>query len=176
MIRRILCPIDFTESSRDSVGFALHLAEENRAQLIVFHATSFPSVVPYACELEPYYRWEQLVSRFNVDQVLSWAEQKVKSFVGTMFGTEINDLAWRPSVALGKTSEEIVAAALREEADLILMARPKRALLARIFTVSIAEAISRTAPCPVLLIDSTQALSSSRVWKLPILREGFQSP
>jgi nucleotide-binding universal stress UspA family protein len=176
MIQRILCPTDFTESSRESVAYALQLAKENSAQLIVFHATSFPSVIHYPCELQPYdYRWEQLVSRFKVDQVLSRAERKVKHFVGTTFGAEINGVAWRPSVALGKVSEEIVVAALREEVDLIVMARSKRALFVRTFTVGIPEAVSRTAPCPVLLIDATQVISSSRVWRLPILREGFQS-
>jgi nucleotide-binding universal stress UspA family protein len=176
MIGRILCPTDFSDSSRVSVAYALELAKENDAQVIVFHATSFPSVVPYPCEPQPYYGWEQLVSRFKVDQVLSRAERKVTNFVVTRFGAEIDGLAWRPSVALGKISEEIVAAASRDEVDLIVMAYSKRALVARIFTASIPEAVSRTAPCPVLVIDTTQVASSSRLWKLPILREGFQSP
>jgi nucleotide-binding universal stress UspA family protein len=175
MIQRILCPTDFTESSRDSLTYALQLAKENGAQLIVFHATSFPSVIEYACELQPYDQWQQLVSRFKIDQVLCRAQRKLKTFVGTSFGAEINRVAWRPSVALGKVSEEIVVAALREEVDLIVMARSKRALLARIFTVTIPEAVSRTAPCPVLLIDTSQVISPSRVWRLPVLREGLQS-
>ena len=82
MIQRILCPTDFTESSRDSLAYALQLAKENGAQLIVFHATSFPSVFQYPCELDRYYPWEQWVSRFKMDQVLSLAEGKLKKFVG----------------------------------------------------------------------------------------------
>jgi nucleotide-binding universal stress UspA family protein len=175
MIQRILCPTDFTESSRDSVAYALQLAKENGAQLIVFHATSFPSVFQYPCELEPYYPWEQLVSRFKMDQVLSLAERKLKKFVGTMLGAEINGVAWRPCVALGKVSEEIVGAAFREEVDLIVMASSKRALLPRIFTAGIPEAVSRSAPCPIVVVDATQVISSSRTWKLPVLREEFQS-
>jgi universal stress protein A len=175
MIQRILCPTDFTESSRDSVAYALQLAKENGAQLIVFHATSFPSVFQYSCELEPYYSWEQSVSRFKMDQVLSLAERKLKNFVGTTLGAEINRVAWRPSVALGKVSEEIVVTAFREEVDLIVMARSKRALLARIFTAGIPEAVSRSAPCPIVLVDATQVISSCRTWKLPLWREGFQS-
>jgi universal stress protein A len=176
MIQRILCPTDFTESSRKSVVYALQLTKENDAQLIVFHATSFPSVIPYPCELQPYYRWERLVSKFQMEQIVSRAERKVRNFVGGTFGAEINRVAWRPSVALGKVSEEIVAAALREKIDLIIMARSKRALLGRIFTASIPEAVSRMAPCPVLLIDATQIISSSRGWRLPVLHEGLQSP
>ena len=172
MLQKILCPTDLSESSRDSVAYAFQLAKENAAQLIVFHATSFPTVIQYPCEVEPY--WQPLVSSFKMDQVLSRAERKLKSFIGATFGSEINRVAWIPSVTLGKVSEEIVTAALKEEVDLIVMASSKRPLLARIFTAAIPDAVSRTAPCPVLLIDSTQAVSSSRVWRLPLLREGFQ--
>jgi nucleotide-binding universal stress UspA family protein len=175
MIQRILCPTDLTESSRDSVAYALQLAKENGAQLIVFHATSFPSVFQYPCEVQPYYPWEQWVSRFRMDQVLSLAERKLKNFVGTTLGAEINRVAWRASVSLGKVSEEIVGAAFKEEVDLIVMARSRRALLARIFTAGIPEAVSRSAPCPIVLVDATQVISSSRTWKLPLWREGFQS-
>jgi len=175
MIQRILCPTDFSESSRESVAYALQLAKENSAQLIVFHATSFPSVFQYPCEVQPDYRWEQLMSRFKMDEVLSLAERKLKNFVGTTLGNEINRVAWRASVSLGKVSEEIVVAASREEADLIVISRSRRALLARIFTASIPEAVSRSAPCPIVLVDATQVISFSRTWKLPVLREGFQS-
>ena len=175
MIQRILCPTDFTESSRDSVAYALQLAKENGAQLIVFHATSFPSAFQYPCELDRYYLWEQWVSRFKMDQVLSLAERKLKNFVHATLGAEINRVVWKRSVALGKVSEEIVVAAFREEVDLIVMARSRRALLARIFTAGIPEAVSRSAPCPIVLVDATQVISFSRTWKLPVLRERFQS-
>jgi len=175
MIQRILCPTDLTENSRDSVAYALRLAKENGAQLIVFHATSFPSLSQYPCELEPYYQWEQLVSKFKMDQVLAHAERKVKNFVGARFGAETNGVAWKPRVALGRVSEEIVVAAFQEEVDLIVMARGKRGPLARIFRLSILEAVGRSAPCPVLSIDATQIICRSRGWRLPLLREVFQS-
>lgn len=175
MIQRILCPTDLTENSRDSVAYALRLAKENGAQLIVFHATSFPSLSQYPCELEPYYQWEQLVSEFKMDQVLAHAERKVKHFVGARFGAETYGVAWEPRVALGRVSEEIVTAAFQEEVDLIVMARCKRGPLARIFRLSVPEAVGRSAPCPVLSIDATHFICPFRGWRLPLLREVFQS-
>jgi universal stress protein A len=174
MIHRILCPIDFSENSRDSVAYGFRLAKENDAQLIAFHATSFPSFIYYPCELEPFYQWEELVSKSKMDQILTDAENRVKNFVCARFGAESNGVAWKPKVALGRASEEIVSAAFQEEVDLIVMARCKRATLARIFTLSISEAVSRGAPCPVLSIDATQFARPSRGLKLPVLREVFQ--
>jgi nucleotide-binding universal stress UspA family protein len=176
MIQRILCPTDLTENSQFSVAYALRLAKENGAQLIVFHATSFPSLSQYPCELEPYYQWEQLVSRFKMDQLLADAERKVRNFVGARFGVESNGVAWKPRVALGRVAAEVVVAALQEEVDLIVLARCKRGMLARVFTRSISEAVSKSAPCPVLSIDATQPIRPIGGWRVPVLREIVQSP
>ena len=174
MIQRILCPTDLSENSRDSVAYALRLAKENGAQLVVFHATSFPSFMYYPCELEPFYQWEELVSKSKVERIVADAENRVKNFIYGRFAAECDAVLWKPRVALGSASEEIVTAAFQEEVDLIVMGRCKRATLARIFTSSISETVRRGAPCPVLSIDATRFVRPSRGWRLPLLREVFQ--
>jgi nucleotide-binding universal stress UspA family protein len=176
MIRRILCPTDLTKNSRSSIAYALQLAKENGAQLIVFHATSFPSLTQYPGDLEPYFQWEQLASKFKMEQIFIDAERRVRNFVATRFGTESNGVVWKPRVALGKVAEEIVAAALQEEVDLVVMTGCKRGMLARVFTRSISEVVSKSSPCPVLLIDATQPIRSIRGRRAPVLHEIVQSP
>jgi nucleotide-binding universal stress UspA family protein len=174
MVRRILSPTDLTRDSRDSVEYALRLAKDNGAQLIVFHATSFPSWTQIPCEVEPFYRWEECVSKFKIDQLLADAERNVRNFVGKSFGAEANGLVWKTRVALGKIADEIVMAAVQEEVDLIVMARCKRGPLARTFALNVQEAVSSRAPCPVLSIDTTQFVRASYGWRLPLLGEIFQ--
>jgi nucleotide-binding universal stress UspA family protein len=174
---RILCPTDLTSNSQDSVAYALRLAKENSAELIVIHAISFPTLSQLPCELEAYYyQWEQCLARFKVDQLIVDAERRVRNFVGTRFGAESDSVVWKPRAALGEVAEEIVRAAFQEEVDLIVMDRCKRSGLARLFRPSIPEAVGRRAPCPVLSIDTTQFVSSSRARRLPLLRGLFQSP
>ena len=177
MIRRILCPTDLTENSRNSVAYAFRLAKENDAGLVVFHATVFPDCNRYLCELELYSQsqWEECVSRFKMDQIVADAERKVKSFVGAKFKAEAGAVDWKPRVGLGKVSEEIIVAAFQEEVDLIVMARCKRAMLARLLRSSITETVSTGAPCPVLSIDTTQFVGRSAGWRVPLLREFFQT-
>jgi len=172
---RILCPTDLTANSQDSLAYALRLATENNAELIVFHAASFPSLSQLPCELEAYYQWEQCVQRFKLDQLLVDAEQRVRNFVGTRVGVESYRVVWKPKVGLGEAAQEIVRAAFQEEVDFIVMARCKRSALARLFRPSIPETVSRRAPCPVLSIDTTQFVGSSPSWRLPLLRGLFQS-
>lgn len=172
MSQTILCPTDLTVNSKDGVAYGLSLAKKNDAQLIIFHATSFPSLSQYpCCELAPFYQWEQLVSKFKMDHLLTEAECKVRNFVSEKLGVESNGVAWKPRVALGRVSEEIVAAALREEVDLIVLARRKGRSLTRLFTRSISQTVSRNAPCPVLSIDATQFIQPSRAWRMRLLGE-----
>jgi hypothetical protein len=67
-----------------------------------------------------------------------------------------------------------VRASFQEEVDLIVMARCKRATLARIFTNSVADSVSRAAPCPVLSIDMAQFVRRSGGQRLPLMRDLFQ--
>ena len=77
------------------------------------------------------------MSQFKVDQILADAEGKVKDFIEAKFRAEADGVAWKPRVALGRVSEEIVVAAFQEEVDLIVMGRCKRRTLARLLRSSI---------------------------------------
>lgn len=176
MIQRILCPTDLTVNSNDGVAYGFSLAQTNGAQLIIFHTTSFPSLSHYpCCELEPYRQWEQVVSTFKMDRLLAEAECKVKTFVCENFRVESNGIAWKPRVALGRVAEEIVVAALQEKVDLIVLARRKGRSLARLFTRSISETVSKNAPCPVLSIDASQFIRPLPLWRVPIMGEIVRS-
>lgn len=172
MSRRILCPTDLTVNSKDGVAYGLSLAKKNRAQLIIFHAALFPRLSQYACcEMEPYYRWSQLLSKFKTDQLLKEAECRVRQFVCATFGAESSGVAWNPRAGLGGAAEEIVVAAIQEDVDLIVLSRRKKSTLTRFFTRSIAETVSRNAPCPVLSIEAHQSTRPAPVWRVPVLGE-----
>jgi len=172
MSRRILCPTDLTVNSKDGVAYGLSLAKKNRAQLIIFHAAWFPRLSQYACcEIEPYYRWSQLLSKFKTDQLLKEAECRVRQFVCATFGAESSGVAWNPRAGLGGAAEEIVVAAIQEDVDLIVLSRRKKSTITRFFTRSIAETVSRNAPCPVLSIEAHQSTRPAPVWRVPVLGE-----
>jgi nucleotide-binding universal stress UspA family protein len=172
MIEKILCPTDLTVNSKESVAYGLSLARENCAQLIVFHSTSFPFLAQYPnYEVGPFQRWDQLVSRFKVDRLLSEAERKVKNFVHAHFQIENNGIAWKVRAGLGKVAEEIVVAALKEEVDVIVLARHKAKALSRFLTRSISAKVSRNAPCPVLSISPAWIIGPSSRFRVPLLRE-----
>jgi nucleotide-binding universal stress UspA family protein len=171
MIEKILCPTDLTVNSMESVAYGLSLARKTRAQLIVFHSTSFPFLAQHPdYEAAPFQQWDQLLLRFKVDHLLAEAETKVKNFVHTHFRVENNGIAWRVRTGLGKVADEIVIAALKEEVDVIVLARRKVKTLSQFFTRSIAAKVNKSAPCPVLSIGPARIAASSR-WRVSLLED-----
>ena len=171
MKQTILCPTDLTVNSRDAVAYGFSLAKKNDAQLIIFHATSFPCLSQYVwCEMEPYYQWSELLSRFKVDGLLAKAEQRVERFVCAAFSAESRTVAWKARAGLGEVAEEIVAAAIQERVALIVLSRRKKNALARVFMPSVIDTVSRSAPCPVLSLDP-QAIRPAPAWRVPVFGE-----
>ena len=172
MIERILCPTDLTVNSAAGVAYGLSLAKENRAQLIVFHTTSFPCLSQYPpCEMEPFREWEKLVARFKMDRLLTEAERKVKHFVQANFGVETSGSRCKIRVALGKVADEIVTAAVQEEVDVIVLARRKVRTISRLLARSISATVSKNARCPVLSIGPAQINRPSSRWRVPLIEE-----
>lgn len=79
----------------------------------------------------------------------------------------------RKRVVLGKVVEKIVEVGLREEADLIVMAKRRRDMLSRILSRSISEAVSRKAPCPVLSLCPPQVQFPWRGRRVPFIDEAL---
>ena len=169
MIRKILCPTDLSANSKAGVAYALSLARENRAELVVFYATSIPVYeLAYSFEPNPFLGGNS-VPRFTVDQLLREAASKVNHFFHAHFGHEISGLSWRPKIGLGNVTKEIVSAAIQEEVDLIVVAKRKRGLVGRLLSRSISEAVSREAPCPVLSVCPPQIVRPWRGRQIPLV-------
>ena len=175
MIGKILCPTDFSENSKRGVAYAISLAREHQAELILFYVTSFPiHRFAYPCELDPFVV-QSHVSRFTVDDLFREESCRVGHFIDVHFGQEIRGLKWKTKIGLGKIADEIVCAAIEEEVDLVVMARRKRSSLARLLFRSTSEAVSHEAPCPVLSMCSSQILGPTRGRQLPLARGVLQA-
>jgi nucleotide-binding universal stress UspA family protein len=155
LIKKILCPIDLFEDAKTGMAYAVSLAREHKAELVFFHVTRFPtSAIAYACEPDPFFR--RRLAGFSVDHLFQKAAARMRNLVLANFATEVFGLSWKIRISLGNISREIVAAAAEEKVDLIVMAKRKRGVLARLFTRSISEAVSEFAPCAVLSLCPPQ--------------------
>lgn len=167
-IGTVLCPTGLSDRYRVGVSHAASLARENGAELVLFHAASLP-----ATELACSYEAEAVLGlnglrQLALDHASREAETMLRDFIGGRFDWELRSLRWRLKVALGGLAPSIVAAAIREEADVIVMAKQESGIAARFFP-SVSGTVSREAPCPVLSIRPSE-FPSLRYGKRTLLR------
>ena len=136
-IKHILCPVDLTRDSSRALGYAAALARVYEAKLSVCYCTGAmsPAADPRAHAVVRA-DLEQVIKR-TIDLYVSSAESIVAD--------------WESVIVEGDNpAQAIVRVAGERDVDLIMMGSRRRPMRAALLG-STAEAIYRTAPCPVLI-------------------------
>ncbi len=136
---KILCAVDFSESSRDALEHAAELARRFEAELTLIHVREVQRVV--GTEIVPTEKLLEEEARELGHKLEEWK-------------TAAEEIAGRPVRTLlesGAAAPEIVRAAAREAFDLVVTGTKARKGLSRILLGSVAERVVREAPCPVLV-------------------------
>jgi universal stress protein A len=139
--KRLLCPVDFSESSLAALRFACSIAKEANADLTVLHV----------CEWPP--DDERLVQRFDVPTFRRLAEEDARDRLEALVTDDLRTWA-RPSTAIvhGKPYREILSLAEREATDLIVIGvRGRHAFDLTVFG-STTNQVVRHARCPVVTL------------------------
>jgi nucleotide-binding universal stress UspA family protein len=143
-IRRVLHASDFSRASRAAFAMAVDMAKANRAQLTLVHVRT--PVMPIYSDggyVSPK-TWEDIeastrsAAQKDMNRLLASAKK-----AGVRATGELLD---------GITHEEIVRAANRKRADLLVLGTHGRTGLAKAFLGSVAGRVVAAAPCPVLTV------------------------
>ena len=137
-IRRVLFPTDFSPYSDKALPFAVSLAKEFGATLVLFHATEVPVVLP---EFMP----ESAV------QLGPQLETEARQLVEKMCG-DIVDVKTEGHVRIGVAHREICRLVEESEIDLVVVPTHGRSGLSHVLFGSVAEKVVRLAKCPVMTI------------------------
>jgi nucleotide-binding universal stress UspA family protein len=138
-IERILCPASLPHESEEALGFAVSLARAFGSKLFFCHYAGAPALVTPVAN-----RTAQGLSRKFLEDSLTRhleraaARERYLKRIVVGYGND--------------AGEEIVREAAERRIDLIVM-RSRRSRVAALLG-STAEHVSRTAPCPVLIIRS----------------------
>ena len=150
---RILCPVDFSESSTRALAHAAALARWYEAQLTVLHVV--PTFDPLQVRAElgvPV----QIVNPVTREEVLREMRQLLERAGAS---PEAHLIAEE-----GHASTTIVDQALTTKADLIVIGTHGRRGFKRLLLGSVAETVLHEAPCPVLTVSpNTDAGTSDQV-------------
>ena len=146
-LKTLLHPTDFSEHSRYAFRLACSLARDHGARLVVVHVvmTLGPELVPAGeavTQLQPEGYQQKLWD--DLHQVQSPDPSVPVEY----------------RLAEGEPAEEIVRLAKETGCDLIVLGTHGRTGLERLLMGSVAEQVVRKAPCPVLTVKATEAVSS----------------
>lgn len=140
-LKTLLCAVDFSESSPRVADYAAALAAATKAEVVCLYVA--PSLAEYVGFNVPQASLDSFV-----DDVVTSAEQSMTEFTAAHF----KDVPVRALVLAGYPAEEILRAADKHHADLIVMGTHGRTGIDRIIFGSVAEKVVTAAPCPVLTV------------------------
>jgi nucleotide-binding universal stress UspA family protein len=141
-IRHILVPIDFSDSSKRALDYAVGLAQTFGAKLTLLHVVELPSYVTDAHA--PVH-----VSMALRDYLQGHAQRELAHLPSEGSGAPV-EIARQ--VVIGVPHQQILETAVAEQVDWIVMATHGRTGLSHLVMGSVAERVVRTAPCPVLTV------------------------
>ena len=139
---RILCPVDFSPSALQALGFALDLARQAGGSITVLH------VIEWLADEEP-----RAHAHFNVPEyrqhLVDQAHERLQDTLADTphTGCDVKDL-----VVVGRAYRQVLEAAAAQEADLIVMGAQGRGGLGLTLFGSTTQQVVRAATCPVLTV------------------------
>lgn len=145
VLNKIVCAIDLSEQSRIIADYAVMLAKMSNASIIVVY------VAPTLTQYTGFHIPPNTIDSF-VGEIVSGAEQAIKSFVDTHF----QGVNAQGTVVVGYAAEEILSLAEIEKADMIVMGTRGRKGLDRILFGSVAEKVVKSSTCPVLTVHPVE--------------------
>jgi nucleotide-binding universal stress UspA family protein len=138
----ILVPTDFSSGSEQAWSTARRLAAALGAELVLVHV--FVEAPLY---------FERPFTGDRVREVYAearqWVQQQLERWAADTRGA---GLKVRTALRTGVPHREIVALALDERADLVVLGTHGRGGIDRALLGSVADRVIRTAPCPVLSV------------------------
>ena len=144
-IKRILCPIDFSETSEHALRYAIDLASRLGADVRLLHAYQLPTyALPDGA----------LLARPDfVNELTTELHKQLDELIHRYSG---HGVSLEGKIVEGLAFSEVNRVAKDEKADLIVMGTHGRTGMKHLLLGSVAERVVRTAEIPVLTVRHSE--------------------
>ena len=140
-IRKILAPTDFSDLSKVGIRYALEMARDISAEVLVYHAIDVG---------EPWMNRRTQVSLHR--NILEESRRLLDRFLAENFADCIDLVEVRQVVEFGTPNKNIVEEAATEGVDIIVISTHGRTGIDHLILGSVTEKVVAHAPCPVLVV------------------------
>jgi nucleotide-binding universal stress UspA family protein len=138
---RLLCPVDFSESSLTALRFAFSIAKEADARLTILHVAELRSDD------------DLLVQQFDTAEYRHLVAEEARGRLEALVTADVREWC-QPSmkIAYGKPYREILETAEKEASDLIVIGVRGRTPMGMAMVGSTTNQVVRSASCPVMTL------------------------
>lgn len=162
-VQRILVPVDYSEDSRQALQWGASLAAKYGATLILLHVIPkaveqiYPSGPEWLTPFTPpsYYDEGMAPGRrpAGTEPRIIDLQEQARTPLADFAHTNLKEpVPMEVQVVVGRPADEILRVAREQRVDLIVMGTHGRTGLRHLLLGSVAEAVTRQAPCPVFTV------------------------
>lgn len=142
-IKKILCPTDFSDASKNAVRYANEFARTMNAEVIFLHVVEPRPITT-----------DMSVAYLPIETDLEKAAEE--DLTALLEEEKDKGISAEKIVLVGQPAETIIEQSKVYDVDLIILGSHGRAGLTRLLMGSVAEAVLRKSPCPVLIIKAEE--------------------
>ena len=139
-LKRILCPIDHSECSKEALKYAVSSAMKDDAKLLLLHVIDIRSFNEGLDAMSTQIPNEETIEQLRV-KLLDCIPEEIR-----------DDMDVEAIVSQGIPFAEIISTAKEKEIDMIVIGSHGRTGLSHMMMGSVSEKVVRKAPCPVLIV------------------------
>lgn len=141
-MKTIVVPTDFSKISLNAIDYAVHIAMQTKAKIILYHIYYVPIITSDVMVVPPI---------DELDEGCATSLMKIENNIYKKYGNKI-DIEYK--CKYGFPIDEINAFAEEKKADLIVMGMQGAGYLSEKIVGSVTTSLIRKSKCPVLAIDS----------------------
>lgn len=159
-VRKILVPVDFSEDSANGLKYALSLAQETQAELVVLYVAEKKEADHFFCLLASMEAWPMpnVSTGIPIDQLVREKALDLHYFI-QQHARNPGAVKIRKRVVVGKKSRQILEVAREENVDLVVLAFRRQSLLRYLIARRRVLKAIPNFPCPVLLKPPVPSLA-----------------
>ncbi len=139
-LKKILCPIDHSDGSKEALKYAVSFAMKNEAKLYLLHVIDIRSFDESIDTMAAQIPNDETIKQLKT-KLLECIPEEIRS-----------DMQIEALVVQGIPFAEIISIAKTNKVDMIVMGTHGRTGLAHIMIGSVSEKVVRKAHCPVLTV------------------------
>ncbi len=142
-LKKILCPIDHSDCSKEALKYAVSFAMKDEAKLYLLHIIDIRSFSEGLDAMSKQIPDEETLEQLRT-KLLDCIPEEIR-----------DDMEVEAIVTQGIPFAEVISTAKEKEIDMIVIGSHGRTGISHMMLGSVSEKVVRKAPCPVLTVRQT---------------------